>query len=300
MKATIAKLCHHTVIMAWVFTLLMAASLASEEDNYLDYKDPATGMAFNQIIYNECLADPGQMEAWLELPPALAIPRLEYFMMHGAAFPEHSRKARELMKKVPGWMEYYQWILADTYKDANPPPGVKGVLLDTDESLTWFGKVVAARVKMGKIFRHLTYTYFSDPGTVSLIAPYLDDQGPQMGGSDYGYENVEGYSRDAISNYFKRQTGKWPGMLPEQWRAWWKANKANYPALPEQPKKPWFPPPATQEPASPRPDAEAETKTTNAEFRKTILRYKALRNEMEKRRILPPASPVTPAPQEQR
>ena len=282
------KLCFHAVMTAFVFIQLTPFGLSEDREITFDYQDAAADYAFRQA-----LADPGQMEALLAFPAALAIPRLEYYMNQGMDAPARTLKARELIPKVTGWMEYYQWLLAEAYKDANPPPGAKTVLLDTEEIPLWFNKVAAARLKMGEVLKRLTY--ISDPGTVSLIAPYLDDRGPQMGRSDYGYETVEGYAWDAIGDYFKRQTGKWTSALPEQWQAWWKANKANYPALPEQPKKPWFPPPATPKPATPPPS----TPDVVGEYLRKHMPEMVAQREAERKAqlALVTPSPATPTPQ---
>ena len=285
------KLCFHAVMTAFVFIQLTPVGLAEDSKITFDYQDAAADYAFRQA-----LADPGQMEALLAFPAALAIPRLEYYMNQGMDAPERTRKARELIPKVTGWMEYYQWLLAEAYKDANPPPGAKAMFLDTEELPSWYAKVGMARGKMDEIFTHLTY--ISDPGTASLIAAYLDDHGPSMGHDDVSIPNVENTVWHAIGDYFKRQTGKRPDMLPDQWRAWWKANKANYPALPEQPQKPWFPPPTPPPPATPRPDPEAATRRLiDAEIHKAMLRGDAMRKERAALATPPPAPPAPPVPQ---
>lgn len=282
------KCLNYLVLMGILITTMTICGLASEEKILFDYRDSAADSAFNQAF-----ADSNQMESLLAFPAALAIPRLEYFMMHARSYPEHSRKAIELIPKVTGWMEYYQWILAEAYKDANPPPGAKTVFLDTEENTAWFDRVETARAKMNEIFTHLIY--ISDPGAVSLIGRYLNDQGPQMGRGDVAVSSVENAVWHTIGDYFKRQTGKRPDMLPDQWRAWWKANKANYPVLPEQPRKPWFPPPATPKPATPPPRTPDIVGDYVHKHMPEMVAQREAERKMQASMATPP--PATPVPQ---
>lgn len=282
------KPCIRAVMSAFVFIQLTPVCSADDRKITFDFQDAAADYAFSQA-----LTDPGQMEALLAFPAALAIPRLEYYMNQGRDAPARTLRARELIPKVTGWQEYYQWILAETYKDANPPPGAKAILTDEIEVPQYYSKARAARTKIEEIFTHLSY--ISDPGTVSLIAPYLDDQGPLMGRDDVSIPTVEGAAWDAISNYFKRQTGKRPDMLPDQWRAWWKANKANYPVLPEQPRKPWFPPPATPKPATPPPRTPDIVGDYVHKHMPEMVAQREAERKMQASMATP--SPATPVPQ---
>ena len=262
----------------------LSVELIADEKNPFGYPDAAADAA---LAHGE--ANPGRLDELLAFPAVLAIPRLDQYLRI-RSHPEHTKKARELIPQVPGWLEYYQWTLAEAYKKANPPgnmdkrhkgPPVAAGWLDAYES----------RDKMGEIFDSLSM--LDQPEAISLLASYLDDRGEMFLDEDVGVPSVQDRASDSLNSFFKRTTGKFVTTIPDKWRAWWAANKGQYPPLPEKPPKPWFPPPTTPPPATPRPPTKLEQSLEEIRMSGTVARMK--REEEARKAVAALPSPPAPA-----
>ena len=279
-----------------IYLSLILTGYSVQDTTKFEFKDQAADEALRRGIDN-----PAQLDEMLTFPPAIAISRLNAFLTDRMLrhMPDHAKRAQELIPQIPGWVDYFRWRLDEFYKDANPSPGAKmynGRPWRGPADLKIYGRNEEARTKMSEEFGHLAR--IPSPETVSIIAQYIEDHGIDYVDGDQGCPSVQSLTAEALGVYFMTATGKPFTQIPNDWRKWWQANKGNYPQLPVKVEPPWFPPPppATPKPATPQPDAGAETRKTDAEFHKTILRYEALRSEIEKLRTPPPAAPVPQIP----
>ncbi len=265
-------------------TSFLSAALAAVEENPFGYRDAAADAA---LAHGE--TDAGQLEELLAFPPALALPRLDQYLKVRNK-PAQTKKALELIPQVSGWLEYYQWTLAEAYKTANPIGNLDQQPHGPPVAAGWV-EAWRSRGQMREIFQSLSM--LDRPEAVSLIAYYLNDHGKAMFNEDYGIGSVEAMVTDALDSYFKRTTGKLINMIPDERRAWWAANKGQYPPLPEKPPKPWFPPPTTPAPATPRPPTKLEQSLEEIRMSGTVARMK--REEEARKAVAALPSPPAPA-----
>lgn len=277
------------LVLLFLFTgvLCLAVALPVDRANPFGYPDAAADAA---LAHAE--RDAARLEELLAFPAALAIPRLDQYLRK-RSYPEHTKQARELIPRVPGWLEYYQWNLAEAYKKANPHGNPDKYSGDGPVNKDWL-EACWSRGKIGAIFESLSM--LDRPEAISLLANYLDDRGNEMEDEDVGIPSVHSMAAYCLNSYFTRTTGKHITTIPDKWRVWWAANKGQYPVLPEKPPKPWFPPPATPAPAIPRsatPDPIIELIRRASE--KNEPAFQRAREEAEARRRASPAL-TTPAP----
>lgn len=271
--------------------LSLGIAFPVDEKNPFGYPDAAADAA---LAHGE--ADPARLDELLTFPAALAIPRLDQYLRK-RSHPRHTVKARELIPQVPGWLEYYQWILAEAYKKANPGGNLNRYPGGPPVADGW-AEACRSRGKMAEIFAALSM--LDQPEAISLIATYLNDRGEMLSDEDMGYPSVQTLATEELDDYFKRTTGKLINMIPDERRAWWAANKGQYPPLPEKPPKPWFPPPATPAPATPRPITKLEQSLEEIRIsgmKRGAEARRKLDEEARKAATPPPGTPVpTPAP----
>jgi hypothetical protein len=266
-------------------TVCLAGLLPLDKKNPFGYPDAAADAA---LAHAE--GDAGRLEELLAFPAALALPRLDQYLRK-RPYPEHTKMARELIPQVTGWLEYYQWTLAEAYKKANPAGNLAREPGDGPKNQEWVD-ACWSRGKIGTIFE--TLSMLDRPEAIGLLASYLDDRGKGMSDEDVGIPSVQSMAGDSLNSYFQRTTGKFTTTNPDKWRDWWVANKSQYPPLPEKPPKPWFPPPNTPAPATPRlatPDPIIEMIRRVSEKREPAFR-RALEEAEARRRTPPP--PTTP------
>jgi len=264
------------LLFSFTGMLSLATAQPLDRENPFGYPDAAADAA---LAHAE--GDAGRLEELLAFPAALAIPRLDQYLRK-RSHPEHTKKARELIPQVPGWLEYYQWSLAEAYKTANPRGNLSKYAGGPPVAEGWV-EAFQNRIKIGAVFGSLSM--LDRPEAVALLASYLDDRGEMLLDEDMGVDSVQGLAAHSLNSYFQRTTGKFTTTIPDKWQDWWVANQGLYPRLPEKPPKPWFPPPATPAPATPRP-------VTPDPIVEMIRRASAA---AEARRRAQPASPL-PAP----
>ncbi len=281
------------LIFLFIFTdvLCLAALVPWDLDkkNPFGYPDTAADAA---LAHAE--GDAGRLEELLAFPAALAIPRLDQYLRM-RAYPEHTKKARELIPQVPGWLEYYQWMLAETYKQTNPPGNPEKHSSEGPVNKDWLA-ASWSRGKIRPIFE--TLSMLDRPEVISLLASYLEDRGKDMIDEDVGIPSVQSMAGDSLNSYFQRTTGKFTTTNPDKWRDWWAANKSQYPTLPEKPPKPWFPPPTTPAPSTPRqatPDPIIEMIRRASEKREPAFRRAIEEAEARRRAPAPPTTPPATA-----
>ena len=274
-------------ILVFLFSgVCLATAFPVDEKNPFGYPDAAADAA---LAHGE--ADPARLDELLAFPAALAIPRLDHYLGI-RSHPEHTKKAQELIPQVPGWLEYYQWKLAEDYKKANPPGDLNEPPNSPSETKARV-EAMSSRSKMADILGSLAM--LDRPEAISLLASYLDDHGVSFSDDDMGYQSIRDVATYYLDSYFKRTTGKLINMIPDERRAWWAANKVQYPPLPEKPPKPWFPPPTTPAPRTPRPATpDPVPELVNKALQEAILRQKPLREEQARQAAL--ARAATPAP----
>ena len=275
-------------------TCCLAGLLPLDKKNPFGYPDAAADAA---LAHAE--GDAGRLEGLLAFPAALAIPRLDQYLRK-RPYPEHTKKARELIPQVPGWLEYYQWTLAEAYKKSNPAGNLDRDPGDGPASQEWVD-ACWSRGKIGTIFETLSMLDRSE--AISLLASYLEDRGKGMSDDDVGIPSVQSMAGDSLNSYFQRTTGKFTTTNPDKWRDWWAANKGQYPPLPEKPPKPWFPPPATPAPITPAPitpppttpDPIIEMIRRASEKREPAFRRAIEEAEARRRAPAPPTTPPATA-----